>query len=514
MKPRKMDIKSRAGSDNGSNNNNYNKNIGFNDKNNKKNADKDNAQEDVCTMCRRPEHIAGRLMNMPGGIKLCHDCMQSAMDSVSESNFDLNKINGISFVGDMRKDFENLMNFNTKRKPKKKSQVKKPMFSMKDIPAPHIIKAKLDEYVIGQDKAKKVLAVAVYNHYKRVFLDQRRSGRSGEKGSENVQYKERSADKSKSVNNVKIEKSNILMIGPTGSGKTYLVKTIAKLLNVPLAIADATSLTEAGYIGDDIESVVSKLLAAANNDVERAQCGIIFIDEIDKIAKKKNVSSRDVSGESVQQELLKLLEGSRVDVPVGSNQKNAMSPLYSVNTDNILFICGGAFPDLEDIIKERLNKKSLMGFNSELKDKYDNEDILKYASNDDIRKFGMIPEFLGRLPILVTLARLKKEDLVKVLKEPKNAILKQYIRLLELDGVKLEFDEDALEWIAEEAIKKNTGARALRSIIEEFMLDIMYEIPKDPNIGRVVITGAYLEKKGGPGISMKIDERRSFTLGK
>jgi ATP-dependent clp protease, ATP-binding subunit clpX len=300
------------------------------------------------------------------------------------------------------------------------------------------------------------------------------------------------------------------MIGPTGSGKTYLVKTIAKLLNVPLAIADATSLTEAGYIGDDIESVISKLLAAAGNNVERAQCGIVFIDEIDKIAKKKSTSSRDVSGESVQQELLKLLEGSRVDVPVGSNQKNAMSPLYSVNTDNILFICGGAFPDLEDIIKERLNKKSLMGFNSELKDKYDNEDILKYASNDDIRKFGMIPEFLGRLPILVTLAKLKKEDLVKVLKEPKNAILKQYIRLLELDGVKLEFDDDALEWIAHEAIKKNTGARALRSIIEEFMLDIMYEIPKDPNIGKVVITGAYLEKKGGPGISMRIDEGRSI----
>ncbi len=304
-----------------------------------------------------------------------------------------------------------------------------------------MIKQRLDEYVIGQEQAKKVISVAVYNHYKRVFLVD--------------------SDKRDEEGNVQIEKSNILMIGPTGSGKTYLVKTLAKLLDVPLAIADATSLTEAGYIGDDIESVVSKLLAAADNDVDRAQRGIIFIDEIDKIAKKKNTNSRDVSGESVQQELLKLLEGSNVEVPVGSNQKNALTPMTTVSTDNILFICGGAFPDLEDIIKERLTNKSSIGFAAELKDKFDKDpNILGRVMNEDLRKFGMIPEFLGRLPITVTLQSLTKELLVRILKEPRNAILKQYEKLLELDEVKLVFEDEALEWIAEQAMKKETGARA------------------------------------------------------
>lgn len=294
------------------------------------------------------------------------------------------------------------------------------------------------------------------------------------------------------------------MIGPTGSGKTYLVKTLAKLLDVPLAIADATSLTEAGYIGDDIESVVSKLLAAAGNDVKRAEKGIIFIDEIDKIAKKKQTNTRDVSGESVQQELLKLLEGSTVEVPVGSNQKNAMTPMATVNTDNILFICGGAFPDLENIIKERLTKKSSMGFGATLKDSYDNDpDLLSHVTNEDLRAFGMIPEFLGRLPVNVTLKGLDKDMMIRILKEPKNAILRQYEKLLALDEVKLVFEEDALSWIAEEALKRGTGARALRAILEEFMLDIMYEIPKDPNIGSVVVTRPYLEKKGGPLIQVR-----------
>ena len=302
----------------------------------------------------------------------------------------------------------------------------------------------------------------------------------------------------------RVEKSNILMIGPTGSGKTYLVKTLARLLGVPLAIADATSLTEAGYIGDDIESVLSKLLSAADNDVDRAESGIVFIDEIDKIAKKKNINTRDVSGESVQQELLKLLEGSQVEVPVGTNQKNALSPMTAMSTDNILFICGGAFPDMEDIIKERLAGQARMGFNSVLKDTFtEKSSVLSHVTNEDIRKFGMIPEFIGRLPVLITLDRLGKEELMQVLKEPRNAILKQYIRLLELDEVSLRFEEDALEWIAEEAMKKETGARALRSILEEFMLDIMYEIPKDPGIGSVVITRSYLEKKGAPGIEMR-----------
>ena len=363
-----------------------------------------------------------------------------------------------------------------KEKPKEFHQL-----NIKDIPAPHKIKARLDEYVVGQEYAKKAMSVAVYNHYKRVATD--------------------------TMDDIEIEKSNMLMIGPTGSGKTYLVKTLAKLLDVPLAITDATSLTEAGYIGDDIESVVSKLLAAADNDVERAEQGIIFIDEIDKIAKKRNSNQRDVSGESVQQGMLKLLEGSEVEVPVGANSKNAMVPLTTVNTKNILFICGGAFPDLEEIIKERLQKKTSMGFNAELKDKYEHDkDILSKVTVEDLRKFGMIPEFLGRLPIIFTLKGLDKEMLVKILKEPKNAILKQYQKLLALDEVKLDFDDGALEAIAEKAMEKDTGARALRAIIEEFMLDIMYEIPKDDSIGQVTITREYIEGTGGPIIQLRGQE--------
>lgn len=321
--------------------------------------------------------------------------------------------------------------------------------------------------------------MAVYNHYKRIA-------------------------NAKPTDEVEIEKSNMLMIGPTGSGKTYLVKTLAKLLDVPLAITDATSLTEAGYIGDDIESVVSKLLAAAENDVEKAEKGIIFIDEIDKIAKKKNAHNRDVSGESVQQGMLKLLEGADIEVPVGANSKNAMVPLVTVNTGNILFICGGAFPDLADMIKERLTKTSTMGFQGELRDRFDKEkNLIHKVTTEDLRNFGMIPEFLGRLPIVYTLEELDKEMLVRVLKEPKNAILKQYQRLLLFDEVELTFDDGALDAIAEKALEKDTGARALRAIIEEFMLDIMYEIPKDDNIGRVTITKEYVEKTGGPVIEMR-----------
>ena len=269
-------------------------------------------------------------------------------------------------------------------------------------------------------------------------------------------------------------------------------------------------LTEAGYIGDDIESVVSKLLAAADNDVERAEMGIIFIDEIDKIAKKKETTSRDVSGESVQQGMLKLLEGAAVEVPVGANSKNAMVPLTTVNTRNILFICGGAFPDLDDIIKQRLMKKTSIGYEADLKDKFNNDkDLIKKVTIEDLKKFGMIPEFLGRLPIIYTLDALDKDMYIKILKEPKNAILKQYQKLLALDEVDLEFDDGALEAIAEKAMEKDTGARALRAIIEEFMLDIMYEIPKDENIGRVTITKEYIEGCGGPKIEIRSTETLS-----
>jgi len=331
---------------------------------------------------------------------------------------------------------------------------------------------------VGQEHAKKVMSVAVYNHYKRVMSDMN--------------------------DGIEIEKSNMLMIGPTGSGKTYMVKTLARLLDVPLAITDATSLTEAGYIGDDIESVVSKLLAAADNDVERAEQGIIFIDEIDKIAKKKNTNQRDVSGESVQQGMLKLLEGAEVEVPVGASSKNAMVPMVTVNTKNILFICGGAFPGLEDVIKERLNKSASIGFKADLKDKYDKEEnILCKVQVEDVRKYGMIPEFLGRLPILFSLEALTEDMLVKILVEPKNAITKQYQKLLAMDEVQLEFNEESLRAIAKKAKEKKVGARALRAIIEEFMLDIMYEIPKDDNIGRVTVTEAYVEGHGGPLITMR-----------
>ncbi len=453
-------------------------------------SEKEDRYEKICYMCRRPESKAGSMITMPGNLCLCNDCMQKAFDSLKNNGMDFSKISNMPYMNLNFNDFmpvqpEN-MEIPQKQKIKKKTGKTKTL-TMKDIPAPHQIKSQLDQYVVGQEQAKKVMSVAVYNHYKRALVDWRKEAKE---------------------DGVTIEKSNILMIGPTGSGKTYLVKTLARLLDVPLAIADATSLTEAGYIGDDIESVVSKLLAAADNDVERAERGIIFIDEIDKIAKKKNTNQRDVSGEAVQQGMLKLLEGSEVEVPVGANSKNAMVPLVTVNTRNILFICGGAFPDLENIIKERLNKQASIGFYADLKDKYDHDPhLLQKVTVEDIRSFGMIPEFIGRLPIIFTLDGLSEDMLVKILKEPKNAILKQYQKLLALDEVKLEFEEGALHAIAAKALEKDTGARALRAILEEYMLDIMYEIPKDDNIGEVVITREYIEGNGGPKIQLRGQER-------
>ena len=443
---------------------------------------KDDGYEKFCFICHRPESVTGKLIDLPNNISVCSDCMQKSFDAMTSGQIDYSKLMNIPGVQIFNmSDLENAAPRQQKVKKKKEGEEKKPLIDINHIPAPHKIKARLDEYVVGQEYAKKVISVAVYNHYKRVATD--------------------------TMDDIEIEKSNILMIGPTGSGKTYMVKTLARLLDVPLAITDATSLTEAGYIGDDIESVVSKLLAAADNDVEKAEQGIIFIDEIDKIAKKKNTNQRDVSGESVQQGMLKLLEGSEVEVPVGANSKNAMVPLTTVNTRNILFICGGAFPDLDNIIKERLTKQSSIGFNADLKDKYDNDkDLLSRVSTEDLRSFGMIPEFLGRLPIICTLRGLDEDMLVKILKEPKNAILKQYQKLLALDEVKLDFDEGALRAIARKAMKKDTGARALRAIIEDFMLDIMYEIPKDDSIGQVTITESYIEGTGGPVITLRGQE--------
>ena len=348
------------------------------------NKDEKDGYEDICYICRRPESKAGKMIKIPNNICICRDCMQKTFDSMSGSGFNLGDFNPANMgFGNMPNisminlsDLQGMLPKSQqikKKKPKEKKE--KPVLDIHAIPAPHKIKASLDEYIVGQDYAKKVMSVAVYNHYKRVA--------------------------SEANDDVEIEKSNMLMVGPTGSGKTYMVRTLAKLLDVPLAITDATSLTEAGYIGDDIESVVSKLLAAADNDIEKAERGIIFIDEIDKIAKKRNANQRDVSGESVQQGMLKLLEGADVEVPVGASSKNAMVPMVTVNTRNILFICGGAFPDLDNIIKERLNQESSMGFKAALKDQYDeDENILQKVTVEDIRTFGMIPEFIGRLPIL------------------------------------------------------------------------------------------------------------------
>ena len=500
--------------------------------------------EDVCAICHRTESVAGKMLKLSDTMCLCMDCLQKSTDMLNESPYKEmlgmdpsqmanmfgmgmpgmnpadtipnaentsieatdNKDGSVSADGkeDTKQDnkedkktqggnvpprgtfFLNLndlmgsnLNPRTKIKKRNPDEKKEPIIKLKDIPAPHKLKAKLDEYVIGQEEAKKILSVAVYNHYKRVATD--------------------------TMDEIEIEKSNILMLGPTGCGKTYIVKTLAKLLDVPLAIADATALTEAGYIGDDIESVVSKLLAAADNDVDRAECGIIFVDEIDKLAKKPNSNHRDVSGESVQQGMLKLLEGAEIEVPVGATSKNAMVPMTTVNTRNILFICGGAFPDLEEIIKSRLSKQAGIGFNSDLKDKFDKDKTLLHkVTTEDIKKYGMIPEFVGRLPIICPLDSLDEDALVAILKEPKNAILKQYQKLLELDEVKLIFDDTALRAIAKKAKEKDTGARALRAIIEEFMLDIMYEIPKDDNIGTVTITGDYIEGKGGPVVEMRV----------
>ncbi len=368
--------------------------------------------------------------------------------------------------------------------PKSKRKEGEPI--MAPVPLPHILKGQIDDYVVGQELAKKIVAVATYNHYKRYEASKK--------------------------TDVQIDKSNILMLGPTGTGKTYIIKTLAELLDVPLAISDATTLTQAGYVGDDIESIITKLITAADGDIERAEHGIVYIDEIDKIAKRNGGAEgtsggRDIGGESVQQGLLKVLEGTTMEVPLSGGMKTPFSQNASIDTSNILFICGGAFPGLDNIIKKRLNKSAGIGFGSTVRENFDDDrDILKNVKVEDLKEYGLIPEFLGRLPILCTMEALDEQMLYDILVKPHNALIKQYQALMDYDGVELDFDDSALREIARQALEQDTGARALRAIIEKFMLNIMYEVPKDDTIGGVTITGDYIKGHGSPIIHLRGQE--------
>lgn len=407
-----------------------------------------------CSFCGKPQEQVKKLVAGPG-VYICDECIELCNEIIAEE----------------------LTEITPARDSKKK------------LAKPNEIYDILNQYVISQDKAKKVLAVSVYNHYKRINMP-----------------------KSKENSEVELAKSNICIVGPTGSGKTLLAQTLARIIDVPFAIADATSLTEAGYVGEDVENILLKLIQAADYDIEKAEKGIIYIDEIDKIARKSENPSitRDVSGEGVQQALLKIIEGTVASVPPQGGRKHPHQEFIQINTSNILFICGGAFDGLEKIIQKRIGEKS-MGFNAEITSKKETGigDILKNVLPEDLIRYGLIPEFVGRLPVLVSLGELDKEALVSILTEPKNALIKQYQKLFSLENVELEFEKDALIKIAEKTLHRNTGARGLRAILEEIMMEIMYEIPSRKDIKKVVITEEVIQSEGQPDVVLKEKPKKS-----